>query len=93
VSLEAIAIGILGLAQTGLGYVFVFRTEIALSAQERFAETLSSTPPSENPTFYANTEAYRSRVFRLGGVVLGLFGVALVTVAVFILLFVPTFPR
>lgn len=92
-SLEALAIGFLGLAQVALGALFVFRVETTLALQERVAERVSSHPPSENPAFYENTADYRSQVFRLGGAVLLFLGVGLVAVSIYALLFVPSFPN
>jgi hypothetical protein len=65
VGLSAFALGLLT-----LGYVFAFRVETALAVQRRYAEALSSMPPSERPEYYADTREHRAWVFRLGGAVL-----------------------
>lgn len=70
VSLELIVLGALVLALLGLGSVLVFRVEAAMAFQRRYAEALSSTPPSENPEYYQETYGHRKAVFRLGGTVL-----------------------
>jgi ferric-dicitrate binding protein FerR (iron transport regulator) len=51
----------------GVGYVLVFRVEIALALQERFAEAASWKPPSEDPEYYEDMRPHRRAVFRLGG--------------------------
>jgi len=93
VSLALLTIGALGLGTLGIGGVFVLRTEVALAYQERYAEALSSTPPSENPGYYAETREHRKWVFRLGGAVLAAVGAVLLAVSVYGTLFVESFPR
>ena len=79
-SLELIAPGVLILILLGTGYLFVFRVEKAIALQRRYAEALSSIPPSENPEYYVETYDHRKAVFRLGGGVLLAVGVVLLAI-------------
>lgn len=82
-SLDLIAPGVLILILLGVGYLFAFRVEKAIAFQRRYAESLSSTPPSENPEFYEESYGHRKAVFRLGGGVLLAVGVFLLTILVY----------
>lgn len=82
-SLELIAPGVLISILLGIGYLLVFRVEKAIAFQRRYAEALSSTPPSENPEFYEETYDHRKAVFRLGGGVLLAVGVFLLMIMVY----------
>jgi hypothetical protein len=92
VSLEPIVLSALPLLLVVLGYTFVFRVEAATALQRRYAESLSSTPPSENPEYYEETYEHRKAVFRLGGVVLLVVGLFLLAMVVYGTVFVESFP-
>jgi len=70
VSLTAVGLGVFALGLLALGYVCACRVETALAVQRRYAEALSSMPPSEHPKYYEDTREHRAWVFRLGGAVL-----------------------
>ena len=91
-SLEPIALGALPLLLLIIGYVFVCRIKMAMAFQRRYAEAVSSTPPSENPEYYEETYEHRKAVFRLGGVVLLAVGAFLLAMVVYGTVFVESFP-
>jgi hypothetical protein len=92
VSLGSILLGALPLTLVGLGYVFAFRVETAIAFQRRYAEALSSVPPSENPEYYGETYEHRKGVFRIGGAVLLTVGLFLLGMVVYGTVFVESFP-
>ena len=92
VSLTSVGLSVFALGLLGLGYVFAFRVETALAVQRRYAEALSSMPPSEHPDYYADTREHRAWVFRLGGVVLLGVGAVLLSMVVYGTLFVASGP-
>lgn len=69
----------------------MFHVEAALAFQQRYAERLSSLPPSENPDCYEDTREHREWTFRPGGVVLLVVGPLLFGVAVYGAVFVDSF--
>jgi len=87
-SIDVIALGFFTLLLLSLGFVLAFRVETALAFQRRYAEALSSTPPSENPDYYEETYEHRKAVFRMGGSVLLAVGVSLFAMVVYGLFFV-----
>ena len=87
-----VALWLLVLGTLGVGATFAFRTETAIALQERAAERVSSTPPSENPEFYDDTEEHRLWTFRFGGVVLLIVGSLLLGVAAYGTFVVDSFP-
>ncbi|AXG06004.1 hypothetical protein DU500_05850 [Haloplanus rubicundus] len=91
-SLASIGLSAFALGLLGLGYVFAFRVETALAVQRRYAEALSSMPPSEHPDYYEDTREHRTWVFRLGGAVLLGVGAVLLSMVVYGTLFVASFP-
>lgn len=91
-SLEPIVLSSLPLLLLGIGYVFVFRVETAVAFQRRYAEALSSTPPSENPEYYEETYEHRRAVFQLGGGVLLAVGTVLLAMVVYGTVLVESFP-
>jgi hypothetical protein len=82
-SLVPVVLSVLALAMLGTGYTFAFRVESALAFQRRYAEALSSTPPSETPGYYEETREHRKTVFRVGGVVLLVVGCLVLAAAVY----------
>jgi hypothetical protein len=92
VSLASVALGAFVLILLGIGYVLAFRVETAIAFQRRYAEALSSIPPSENPEHYEETYEHRRAVFRLGGTVLLVVGGCLLAMVVYGTLFVESFP-
>lgn len=72
--------------------MLVFRVEKAIAFQRRYAEALSSAPPSENPDYYEETYEHRKVVFRLGGVVFLAVGGILLTMVVHGTVFADSFP-
>lgn len=82
-SLALVAPGSLILLLLSIGSLLAFRAETAIAFQRRYAEVLSSTPPSEDPEFYEDTHQHRKTVFRLGGGVLIAVGVFLLAVLVY----------
>lgn len=92
-SLESISLGVLALVLLGVGYVFVFRVERALSLQERYAEAASWKPPSEDPDHYEDTREHRQGVFQMGGGVLLAVGTLLLAVSIYGTFFVESFPQ
>jgi hypothetical protein len=91
VALESVLLGGFALTLLSLGYVLTFRVETALAFQRRYAEALSSVPPSENPEYYERTYEHRRGVFRLGGTVFLLVGTAVLSVTVYGTFFVDSF--
>ena len=89
---ESVLLSVLALTLLGLGYVFAFRVERAIAFQRRYAEALSSTPPSENPEYYEETYEHRKGVFRIGGAVLLAVGVLVLAMAVYGTFFVGSSP-
>jgi uncharacterized membrane protein YiaA len=87
-----VALWTLALALLGIGYIFAVRVETALAVQERYAESASSLPPSENPEYYEDSREHRVWVFRLGGTVLLVVGVLLLATAVYGTVFVDSVP-
>lgn len=83
VSLESIVLGAFALVLLGIGYALVFRVETALAFQRRYAEAVSSTPPSEHPEYYEETSEHRKGVFWIGGAVLLAVGASLLAMAVY----------
>lgn len=77
----------------GVGYVFTFHVETALAFQERYAETVSWRPPSENPEYYEDTREHQRGIFQLGGVVLLAVGALLLVVSMYGTFFVESFPQ
>ena len=91
-SLTSVGLSVFALGLLGLGYVCAFRVETALAVQRRYAEALSSMPPSEQPEYYEDTREHRAWVFRMGGVVLLGVGTVLLSMVVYGTLFVASFP-
>ena len=91
VSLGLIALGLLILGLLGLGSVLVFRVEAAIAFQRRYAEALSSAPPSDAPEFYEETHDHRTAVFRLGGAVILVVGISLLALVAYGAFFVESF--
>jgi hypothetical protein len=89
VSFTALALGAVALSLLTLGYVFAVRVETALALQRRYAEALSSMPPSEHPDYYEDTREHRTWVFRMGGAVLLGVGAVLLSLVVYGTLFAP----
>ncbi|WP_435344891.1 hypothetical protein [Haloarchaeobius sp. HRN-SO-5] len=92
VSLEMVVLAAVALLLLGLGYVFAFRVETALAFQRRYAEAVSSAPPSEQPEYYEDTAEHREWTFRFGGVVLLMVGAFLLAMSVYGAFFVGSSP-
>lgn len=92
-SLESISLGGLAVVLFSTGYLFTVQVETALAVQERYAETVSWKPPSNNPEYYDDLREHRLWVFRLGGVALLVVGTLLLVVALYATFFVESFPQ
>ncbi|WP_135821484.1 hypothetical protein [Halostella litorea] len=82
-STVSVGLGAFALALLGLGYALAFRVETALALQERYAESVSWKPPSEDPEHYEDLREQRAWTFRLGGAVLLAVGTFLLAVTLY----------
>ena len=87
-----VVLWLLALGTLGVGVAVAFRTERAIALQERAAERVSSTPPSESPGLYDETREHRRWTFRFGGVVLLIVGSLLLAVSVYVTFLAPSAP-
>jgi hypothetical protein len=92
VSPESVVLAAFALTLLSVGYALAFRAEAAVALQRRYAEAVSSTPPSERPDYYEETYDHRKGVFQLGGVVFLLVGAGLLAMWTYGALFVESFP-
>jgi len=83
----------LALAVLGTGYALALRTETVLAIQARYAESVSSPPPSEDPDHYEQTRQHRRWTFRFGGTVLLVVGSVALATAVYATFLIGSFPQ